>query len=403
MAVGEFVFPELEPIVGIRLGTASAGIKQQEREDLLLVELPQGAACSAVFTRNAFCAAPVTLARQNIKNRPRWLLVNSGNANAGTGHQGMADALETCRTLANLAGCAETQVLPFSTGVIGERLPTDNFKNAIPLALAALSENGWHRAAKSIMTTDTQPKGACKRFHLGGRPTVISGIAKGAGMIHPNMATMLSFIATDAHIDQPALDKCLALAVERSFNRISVDGDTSTNDACVLIATGSGSTPIVEKDTEFFAFTAALQEVCDTLAESIVRDGEGATKLIHVVVEDADSEQEALDVAKTVAGSSLVKTAFYASDPNWGRILAAVGRAGLEHFDIGRVAIWLDDVQIVCNGGVAPEYTESAGQTVMSREEIKVRIVLARGRCSCRVLSCDLSYDYVRINSDYRT
>ena len=403
MAVGNVVFPELEPVAGIRLGTACAGFKKQEREDLLLIELSQGAACSAAFTRNAFCSAPVTLARQNIENRPRWLLVNSGNANAGTGRQGLVDAWETCRILADLVGCEETQVLPFSTGVIGERLPTEKFKIAIPHALAKLSENGWYSAAKSIMTTDTRPKGAGKRIKLRGRSTVISGIAKGAGMIHPNMATMLSFIATDAHIDQPALDKCLAAAVERSFNRISVDGDTSTNDACVLIATGSGGTPMLENDAEFSVFADALQDVCDRLAEAIVRDGEGATKLIRVVVEEAGSEQEALDVAKTVAGSSLVKTAFFANDPNWGRILAAVGRAGLEQFNIDRVAIWLDDVQIVRDGGVAPEYTESAGQAVMSREEIQIRIILARGRLSCRVLSCDLSYDYVRINSDYRT
>ena len=403
MAVGKFDFPEMEVVAGVQLGTACAGIKQQERDDLLLVELPHDAVCSAVFTQNAFCAAPITIARQNIDNQPRWLLVNSGNANAGTGIQGMDDASDTCRILAQLTDCSESQVMPFSTGVIGERLPVDKFKNAIPIALANLSEQGWQAAGQAIMTTDTRAKGASKRFELGGRPVVINGIAKGAGMIHPNMATMLSFIATDARVDQQVLDRCLTKAVDQSFNCISVDGDTSTNDACVLIAAGSEEKPIVENETDISIFETALQEVCDVLSESIIRDGEGATKLIRVVVEEARSDQEARKTAYAIATSSLVKTAFFASDPNWGRILAAVGRAGLEDFDIDQVAIWLDGVQIVSGGCVALSYTEIDGQNVMSQDEIQVKVQLGRGSCSTRILSCDLSYDYVKINSDYRT
>lgn len=403
MAVGKFGFPEMEIVSGVRLGTACAGIKQQKRDDLLLVELPPGAACSAVFTQNAFCAAPVTIARQNIGSQPRWLLVNSGNANAGTGQQGMDDASATCRILARLSGCSESQVVPFSTGVIGERLPVDKIENAIPTALANLSDHGWKAAAMAIMTTDTRAKGVSKRFELGGRSVVISGIAKGAGMIHPNMATMLSFIATDARIDRQVLDRCLTKAVDRSFNCISVDGDTSTNDACVLIAAGGDEKPTVENESDIGIFEAALQQVCDALSEAIVRDGEGATKLIRIVVEEAGSDQEARATAYTIANSPLVKTAFFANDPNWGRILAAVGRAGLDDFQIDRVAIWLDSVQIVSRGSVAPGYNEIDGQSVMSQDEIQVKVRLGRGSYECRVLSCDLSYDYVKINSDYRT
>ena len=403
MAVGTFDFPSMEPVAGVRLGTACAGIKNQQHDDLVIMELPPGAVCSAVFTRNAFCAAPVTVARENLAKSPRWLLANSGNANAGTGAPGLDDARETCRMLAARVDAKDFEIMPFSTGVIGERLPIDKIEQAIPKALDALSERGWENAAKAIMTTDTRPKGATKTIQLDGGFAVISGIAKGAGMIHPNMATMLSFIATEARLDKNLLDRCLADAVDQSFNCISVDGDTSTNDACVLIATGTGGDAIQAGSSDYAVFTSALQEICDSLAESIVRDGEGATKLIRVSVENAESDLEARRVAKTIAGSSLVKTAFFAGDPNWGRILAAIGRADVDRFDIDRVAIWLDEVQIVTDGGLAPGYSESAGQVVMSRDDIQVRVSLGRGRSSQRVLSCDLSYDYVRINSEYRT
>ncbi len=403
MAVGTFDLPSMEPVAGVRLGTACAGIKSQQHDDLVIMELAPGAVCSAVFTRNAFCAAPVTVARENLAKSPRWLLINSGNANAGTGAPGLDDARETCRMLAARVDAKDFEIMPFSTGVIGERLPVDKIEQAIPKALDALSERGWENAAKAIMTTDTRPKGASKTIQLDGGFAVISGIAKGAGMIHPNMATMLSFIATDARLDKNLLDRCLADAVDQSFNCISVDGDTSTNDACVLIATGTGGDPIQAGSSDYAIFTSALQEICDSLAESIVRDGEGATKLIRVSVEDAESDLEARRVAKTIAGSSLVKTAFFAGDPNWGRILAAIGRADGDQFDLGRVASWLDDVQIVSDGGLAPGYNESAAQVVMSRDDIKVRVSLGRGTASQRVLSCDLSYDYVRINSEYRT
>lgn len=395
--------PSMEPVAGIRLGTACAGLKSQQCDDLVVMELLPGAVCSAVFTRNAFCAAPVKVARENLAKSPRWLLVNSGNANAGTGGPGLDDARETCRILAARVNANEFEVMPFSTGVIGERLPVDKIEQAIPSALDALSVRGWENAAKAIMTTDTRPKGASKSIQLDDESVVISGIAKGSGMIHPNMATMLSFIATDARLDKALLDRCLVDVVDQSFNCISVDGDTSTNDACVLIATGTGGASIQDGTSDYAVFMSALQGICNSLAESIVRDGEGATKLIRVSVEDAESDLEARRVAKTIAGSSLVKTAFFASDPNWGRILAAIGRANVNQFDIGRVAIWLDNVQIVSDGGLAPGYSESAAQVVMSRDDIQVRVSLGRGRASQRVLSCDLSYDYIRINSEYRT
>ena len=318
MAVGTFDLPSIEPVAGVRLGTACAGIKSQQHDDLVIMELAPGAVCSAVFTRNAFCAAPVTVARENLAKSPRWLLINSGNANAGTGAPGLDDARETCSMLAARVDAKDFEIMPFSTGVIGERLRVDKIEQAIPKALEALSERGWENAAKAIMTTDTRPKGATKSIQMDGGSAVISGIAKGAGMIHPNMATMLSFIATDARLDKTLLDRCLADAVDQSFNCISVDGDTSTNDACVLIATGTGGASIQEGSSDYAVFTSALQEICDALAESIVRDGEGATKLIRVSVEDAESDQEARRVAKTIAGSSLVKTAFFAERPKLG-------------------------------------------------------------------------------------
>jgi len=392
---------DLPKIAGLKLGAAGAGIKCADRDDLLLIELAPGSRCAAVFTRNAFCAAPVSVARSHLLHGPRWLLVNAGNANAGTGARGLEDAEKTCRLVAGLTGGTAEQVLPFSTGVIGEYLPVDKIEAALPKAIEALTEDGWARAARAIMTTDTVPKLAHRQIALDGRNVTLIGIAKGAGMIHPNMATLLSYIGTDAQVEAADLQALLAEAADRSFNRITVDGDTSTNDSLVLMATGQSGVAI--NDGNRAAFAAALQEVCDALAEAIVRDGEGATKLIRIIVEQARSESEAHQVANTVALSPLVKTAFFASDPNWGRILAAVGRAGCEGLDIAKVCIWLGDVQIVENGGRASGYTEEAGQKVMSDSDITVRIALGRGEATQRVLTCDFSYDYVKINAEYRT
>ncbi len=404
MAVGKNPFPEMAEISGVRLGTACAGIKQQQRDDLLIMELAASSSCAAVFTRNAFCAAPVIVARENLDKSPRWILVNSGNANAGTGQQGLLNAHATCTAIAKLTCGLPGQVLPFSTGVIGEPLPVEKITAALPAAVAALSLQNWAQAAKAIMTTDTFPKGATRSFAIAGKPVSVTGISKGAGMIQPNMATMLAFVATDAEVSQPLLQHCLQQAVEQSFNRITVDGDTSTNDACVLVASGASGTPEITRDAESYPeFVNALQAVCNELAEKIVRDGEGATKLMRILVEQARDRDEALRVAKTIAHSPLVKTAFFAGDPNWGRILAAVGRAGVENMQLNDIKIYLDDVCIVSNGGRSDTYTEQAGQRVMKREEITVRVALARGATTEQVLTCDLSYDYVRINAEYRT
>ncbi|MEQ1486072.1 bifunctional glutamate N-acetyltransferase/amino-acid acetyltransferase ArgJ [Methyloglobulus sp.] len=404
MAVGQTPFPNMPEIPGIKLGTTNAGIKQTVRDDLLLIALVEGATCAAVFTQNAFCAAPVLVARENLKHQPRWLLVNSGNANAGTGLQGYEDANSTCHEVAVETGGKANQVLPFSTGVIGQQLRVDKIKAAIPSAYQALNQLGWDKAARAIMTTDTFPKGVSKVITLDGHPITINGISKGAGMIQPDMATMLAFIATDANIAQPLLQSCLAAAVEQSFNRITVDGDTSTNDACVLMASGSTSAPEITAGSEHYEiFADAIMAVCKQLAELIIRDGEGATKLMRIVVEQAQTDEEAVRVGKTIAHSPLVKTAFFASDPNWGRILAAVGRAGVENMVLEDVQLFLDDVCIVRNGGCADDYTEAAGQRVMDQEEITVTVKLGRGKAVQEVLTCDFSYDYVKINAEYRT
>jgi glutamate N-acetyltransferase/amino-acid N-acetyltransferase len=386
-------------INGIKLGTACAQIKQAERDDLALLELASKSTCAAVFTRNAFCAAPVTVAREHLAaTNPRYLLINSGNANAGTGSRGLEDALSCCEAVANLTGCAVNEVLPFSTGVIGQTLPVEKIKDALPAAITALDSDGWQQAAEAIMTTDTVPKLASLK-----EPFVITGIAKGAGMIKPNMATMLSYIATDVTAPMSVLQEALNQAVEKSFNRITIDSDTSTNDACVLIATGKGLTIDSTEHPAFMDFCNAVTDICLQLAQAIVRDGEGATKFITVSVEQAATEQECLDVAYTIAHSPLVKTAFFASDPNWGRILAAVGRAGIENFDINAVKIYLDEVCIVENGGVADTYTEQQGQEVMNQTDIKITVLLGRGEYQDTVYTSDLSYDYVKINAEYRT
>ncbi len=397
-------FPHMQEVAGITLGTACAGIKQTQRDDILVIEMAETATCAAVFTQNAFCAAPVHVAKAHLSKSPRWLLINSGNANAGTGAQGMQDALDSCEDVAGVTGGLASQVLPFSTGVIGQPLPVAKIKAALPAAVKNLSAANWDKAARAIMTTDTFAKGVSKVVTLSGQPVTINGIAKGAGMIQPNMATMLGFIATDAKLKQPLLQTCLAQAVELSFNRITVDGDTSTNDACVLMASGCSLAPEIIAGSEHYRiFADAVMEVCKQLAEAIVRDGEGATKLMRIVVNAAMSDAEAVRVGKTIAHSPLVKTAFFASDPNWGRILAAVGRSGVEHMDLDKVAIYLDDVCIVRNGGRADDYTEEAGQLVMNQPEITVTVDLGRGAARQEVLTCDFSYDYVRINAEYRT
>jgi glutamate N-acetyltransferase/amino-acid N-acetyltransferase len=404
MAVGQCDFPQMPEIAGIELGTTCAGIKQTVRDDLLVIQMSAQASCAAVFTQNAFCAAPVHVARANLAHSPRWLLINSGNANAGTGEQGMQDALATCSSLADVAGGAANQVLPFSTGVIGQSLPVAKIQTALPAALKNLSTANWSKAAQAIMTTDTFPKGASKVINIDGQTITINGISKGAGMIQPNMATMLGFIATDAKISQTLLQTCLSKAVDQSFNRITVDGDTSTNDACVLMASGCSLVPELSAGSDSYAlFADAIMSVCKQLAELIIRDGEGATKLIRIVVEQALNEEEAVQVGKTIAHSPLVKTAFFASDPNWGRILAAVGRAGIENMDLDKIEIYLDDVCIVKNGGRAETYTEEAGQQVMNNSEITVTVKMGRADVSQEILTCDFSYDYVRINAEYRT
>ncbi|MFW6344842.1 MAG: bifunctional glutamate N-acetyltransferase/amino-acid acetyltransferase ArgJ [Halomonas sp.] len=409
MAVGDASFPVMPAIEGLRLGTAMAGIKKPGRRDLVVIEIPEGARVTGSFTRNAFCAAPVTVAREHQAAcvardaGARYLVINTGNANAGTGEVGLRDARTTCAELARLAGVEEDAVLPFSTGVIGEPLPMDRLVAGLPAALDALGDGpeAWQLAGEGILTTDTRPKGASVTLTLGDATVTINGISKGSGMIHPNMATMLGFVATDASLEQGVLDTLLRETVDRSFNCITVDGDTSTNDACMLISTGRG--PVSAGEESLAVFRNGLQRVMTELAQAIIRDGEGATKFVTLQVNAASSRREALDVAFTVAHSPLVKTALYASDANWGRILAAVGRAPVTDFDVSRVTIDLGEVRLVEGGGRAPGYTEEAGSAVMAREEIVIRIDLARGEESATVWTSDLSHDYVSINADYRS
>ena len=392
-------------MAGVRLSARAARVRYKERNDLVVMELAEGSHCAAVFTRNAFCAAPVIVAREHLAlHSPRYLLINSGNANAGTGAPGLEDARRSCAALAQYAGCDTSQVLPFSTGVIGERLPVERIESALEGALADLSGNSWSAAAHAIMTTDTVAKGVSLTVSIDGQAVTLTGIAKGSGMIRPDMATMLAYIATDAAVEDTALQNCLQQAVEQSFNRITVDADTSTNDACVLVATGaSAAAALDDAHPDYPAFCAAVGEVCTRLAQLIVRDGEGATKFVTVRVEGGRDSVECLQVAYTVAHSPLVKTALFASDPNWGRILAAVGRAGLSQLDIEQVELWLDDVCIVRDGGVAQDYTEADGKRIMSQDEILIRITLGRGAAAETVWTSDLSHDYVSINADYRS
>ena len=402
MAVGLRSPTDLGRVPGIRLGTARARIKYSDRPDLTVIEIAQGASCAAVFTQNAFCAAPVIVARRHLTTgSARFLLINAGNANAGTGEQGIEDAVRCCKALADMTGCEVEQVLPFSTGVIGEPLPVTRIVTAIPDAVDRLSEGSWLDGARGIMTTDTVAKGCSRKITVAGGTAAMTGIAKGAGMIRPDMATLLSFIATDAVVDGAALQLCLSEAVARSFNRITVDGDTSTNDACVLMATGKSG--VVINDANLSHFQQCLNEVCVELAQAVIRDGEGANRFVTVRVEEGLTTAECLQVAYTIAHSPLVKTALFAGDPNWGRILAAVGRAGIDDLDIRRVQLYLHDVCIVRDGERAADYRESAGKEVMAREEILIRVMLGRGKAGESVWTTDLSYDYVRINAEYRT
>ena len=405
MAVGPGTLPEFFPVAGIKIGIASAGIKKPGRKDLVVFELAEDTRVAGIFTRNQFCAAPVVLSRQHLAEAaPRYLLINTGNANAGTGQQGMADAERCCQALAEQAGTSASEVLPFSTGVIGEALPVDKIVSAVPEALADTREDRWLEAANGIMTTDTRPKGASVQLDVGGHTVTISGISKGAGMIRPNMATMLGFIATDACIEPGLLQALSSELGEKSFNRITIDSDTSTNDACMLMATGQYGGPEITADSpQLPKLKDALRQVYLDLAHAIVRDGEGATKFVTIDVTGAGNQQEALDVAYTVAHSPLVKTALFASDPNWGRILAAVGRAGVSELDLEAIEIYLGDVCLVRNGGRAEDYSETRGQAVMDREEITIAINLKRGAVRETVWTCDFSHEYVTINAEYRT
>jgi glutamate N-acetyltransferase/amino-acid N-acetyltransferase len=406
MAVGLKAPESLEPIAGIRVGCAALGNRAQPRNDLTLFELAEGAEVAATFTRNAFRAAPVTVAEAHLRTgRTSYLLINAGNANAGTGSRGIDDAKACCAAVAEQANCKPTEVLPFSTGVVGERLDASRFPAAIQRARADLRADGWLDAARAIVTTDTVEKGRSAKLSCGGHRCTVTGVAKGSGMIRPNMATMLAFIATDAKVPGPLLNECLRGAVDHSFNRITVDGDTSTNDACVLIATGRSDAPPIKslEDAEGAAFLDAVNEVCTYLAQAIVRDGEGATKFITLTVTEGKSEAECARVAYTVAHSPLVKTAMFASDPNWGRILAAVGRAEIDALNLNAVGIEIGGVKVAEGGTLAQGYREDDGKRAMSTREIEVRIHLGRGSACATVWTCDLSYDYVRINAEYRS
>lgn len=410
MSVGLKEPDHVSPVAGIRLASFAAGIKKNGCDDIVVFVFDEPVTCAATFTQNAFCAAPVTLAKQHLATARtdqlplRALLINSGNANAGTGVAGIQNALQSCQWLADELACSVQQVLPFSTGIIGEQLPMPAMQSGIKQAVLKLSENNWMTAARGIMTTDTMMKAVTESIVLDGQDIVISGIAKGSGMICPDMATMLSFIATDANVDDDFLQQCLTEAVGDSFNAITVDGDTSTNDACVLIATAKADNyPLNKLSAGAKLFAEGLKSVCQQLAQAIVRDGEGATKFVTVDVRQSESRAEAKNVAYTIAHSPLVKTALFASDPNWGRILAAVGRAGLDQLDINGVNIFLDDICIVRGGGVDAGYSEQQGQQVMNRSEITIRVELGRGNESAVIWTTDLSHEYVRINAEYRT
>lgn len=396
----------LLPVRGVKLGYAEANIRKAQRKDLLVMTLAEGSAVSGVFTQNQFCAAPVTLCKSHLaaKQGIRALLVNTGCANAGTGEQGMQAAQQSCAALAGLLGLNAEQILPFSTGVILEPLPVDKLISGLPTALANLNENNWLAAAEAIMTTDIVAKATSRRLLIDGQAVTITGMSKGSGMIHPNMATMLGYIATDAVVSQAALDAIIHYAVNKSFNCITVDGDTSTNDSLVMLASQqAGHAQISETSPQFLALRDAMTEVAIELAQAIVRDGEGATKFMTVQIDGGKDEAECRKVAYAIAHSPLIKTAFFASDPNLGRILAAIGYAGVDQLDVNQLKLYLGDVLVAEKGGRASAYREEQGAAIMQEVEILVRVDLARGAASCTIWTCDFSYDYVKINADYRS
>ena len=410
MAVGKETYGVMHPVKGFRLGTTQAGVRYQNRRDLVIMEAAAGSTIAGTFTRNAFCAAPVTICKSNLaklagrSDKAILLVTNTGCANAGTGAPGMLNAESVCKALAERTGVAAENIFPYSTGVIGEPLPVERIVAALPACLESLSIDGWDDAAYGIMTTDTRPKGVSVQLEMAGGVVTISGLSKGAGMIKPNMATMLAYVATDAKVAPELLQQLASAATQASFNSITVDSDTSTNDCCMLVATGQSGVEVSETNsTEFEKFKSALMDVYLQLAHAIVRDGEGATKFVAVEVIEAGSVDEAREVAYTVAHSPLVKTALFASDPNWGRILAAVGRANIESLDVNGVAVSLNGVLIAEQGAVAASYTEEAGAAEMQKEEITIRVALGRGTASATIWTTDFSYDYVKINADYRS
>jgi len=400
----------LKPVSGIEVGHAEAGVRKANRKDLLVMRLAPTATVAGVFTTNRFCAAPVQVCKAHLEalrfaDTPmRALVINTGNANAGTGEAGLANANATCAALAELLGCDPAQILPFSTGVILEPLPVDRIKAGLPQAIANLKEDNWYNAAESIMTTDTQPKAASRTVSINGVEITLTGISKGAGMIKPNMATMLGFMATDAKVAQPVLEHMVKEAADKSFNCITIDGDTSTNDSFMLVATGTAALEVTEIDSpEYAALLEAVTGLSQELSQMIVRDGEGATKFITITVEEGSSVEECRKIAYSIGHSPLVKTAFFASDPNLGRILAAIGYAGVDDLDVSKLNLYLDDVWVAKNGGRNPDYREEDGQRVMKQSEITVRVKLARGDACATIWTCDLSHEYVSINADYRS
>lgn len=404
------VAAELKPVAGVELGYAQAGIRKAGRKDLLVMRLAPTATVSGVFTLNRFCAAPVQVCKAHLEGLRfsglpiRALIVNTGNANAGTGEAGLAAANATCAALADLLGCEAAQILPFSTGVILEPLPVDRIKAGLPHAISNLRTDNWYDAAETIMTTDTQPKAASRVISINGKSVTLTGISKGAGMIKPNMATMLGFIATDAKVAQPVLDHLVKKAADQSFNCITIDGDTSTNDSFILVASGASQVEVSSIDSpEYAKLSAAVTDLAQELAQMIVRDGEGATKFITVTVEEGSSVDECRKIAYSIGHSPLVKTAFFASDPNLGRILAAIGYADVPDLEVSKINLFLDDVWVAKDGGRHPDYKEEDGQRVMKKSEITIRVKLARGTAAATIWTCDLSHDYVSINADYRS
>ncbi len=406
MAVGLHDFPAIPEIKGVRIGVAEAGIKKPNKKDLVIFELCEGASVAGVFTQNAFCAAPVRICQQHLQTSDiRYLLINTGNANAGTGKPGLENATRTCEALAEQVKVPVSSILPFSTGVIGEPLPVDKILAGIPQAIAKFSTDDWQAAGTGIMTTDTLPKGSVRQFEFDGVTYTVAGISKGAGMIRPNMATMLGYVFSDIAMDQAVLQQMLKQATNKSFNRITVDSDTSTNDSCIAVATGKAQNPKVTAiDSPLAkAFYAAFEEVMLELAHAIVRDGEGATKFVTVEVKGAKLAADATKIAFEIAHSPLVKTALFASDPNWGRILAVVGRAGAEHLDVDKVDLSINGVEIASQGGLSPRYSEALGQEAMAPEEIHICVDLNLGEQQDVVWTTDFSHEYVTINADYRT